>query len=195
MADAVTVGTILDTTSLELLDHAGDVHGDGAELGVRHEATGTKDTAKTANLAHHVGRSDACVKVDVASLDLSNQVVGADDLSASSLGLTSLLALGEDGDAHVLADAVGQGDGATDVLVGLTGVDAQADGALDGLVKLGGSELLHELHGGLRAVELALNLGCLLLVLLSVLRHFLPPCGSRGRSGHAPFHKSLPSRG
>ena len=53
-----------------------------------------------------------------------------------------------------LAGAVGKGDGTTDVLVSLTSIDAQTEVGLDGLVELGGVELLDELgslKGGCRA--------------------------------------------
>ena len=168
----MAVGAVLDAAGLELADHLGDVHGDGAELGVGHETTGAEDLAEAADLAHHVGGGDGGVEVQLASLDLGHEVIGADDVGASGLGLAGLLTLGEDGDADGLAGAVGQGDGAADVLVGLTGVNAQADGDLDGLVKLGGGQLLGELHGLLRGVELgAVDLLGSGLVVLSVLRH------------------------
>ena len=50
-----------------------------------------------------------------------------------------------DGNTNGLAGAVGQGDGTTDVLVSLTSIDAQTEVSLDGLVELGGVELLDEL--------------------------------------------------
>ena len=64
--------------------------------------------------------------------------------SRQLFSLASLLALGEDGHADGLAGAMRQGDGAANVLVGLTGVDAQTEVGLNGLVKLGGSDLLHQ---------------------------------------------------
>lgn len=145
MADAVAVGAVLNAASLELGDHLGDVHGHGAELGVRHETTGTKDLTDAANLGHHVRRSDSGVEVDLALLDLGDELVRTDDVGAGSLGLAGLLALGEDGNTNGLAGAVGQGDGTTDVLVSLTSIDAQTEVGLDGLVELGGVELLDEL--------------------------------------------------
>ena len=128
VADAVAVSAVLDAAGLELGDHLGDVHGDGAQLGVGHEATRAEDLTEAANLAHHVRGGDGGVKLDVASGDLCDEVVRADDVSTGLLGLGSLGALGEDGDADGLAGAVGQGDGTADVLVGLAGVNAQADG-------------------------------------------------------------------
>lgn len=151
MADAVAVGAILNAAGLELGDHLGDVHGHGAELGVRHEATGTKDLTNAANLGHHVRRSDSGVEVDLALLDLGDELVGTDDVGAGSLGLAGLLALGEDSNTNGLAGAVRQGDGTTDVLVSLTSIDAQTEVGLDGLVELGGVELLDEL-GSLKGV-------------------------------------------
>lgn len=151
MADAVAVGAILNAAGLELGDHLGDVHGHGTELRVRHEATGTKDLTDAANLGHHVRRSDSGVEVDLALLDLGDELVGTDDVGAGSLGLAGLLALGEDGNTNGLAGAVGQGDGTTDVLVSLTSIDAQTEVGLDGLVELGGVELLDEL-GSLKGV-------------------------------------------
>lgn len=108
MADAVTVGAVLNAASLELGDHLGDVHGHGAELGVRHEATGTEDLTNAANLGHHVRRSDSSVEVDLALLDLGDELVGTDDVGAGSLGLAGLLALGEDSNTNGLAGAVRQ---------------------------------------------------------------------------------------
>jgi hypothetical protein len=72
------------------------------------------------------------------------KVVAADDVSAGGLRLARLVALGEDGDPHGLAGAVGQGDRATDLLVRLACVDAEAEVGLDGLVELGRRELLRE---------------------------------------------------
>ena len=136
--DAELVGAILDLTGLELLDDAADVLGDGAELRVRHQTARTEDLTELADLAHLVGRGDGRVEVQEAALDLLDEVVAADDVGAGGLGLAGLVALGEDGDAHVLAGAVGQRNRAANLLLGLTSVDAEAEVDLDGLVELGG---------------------------------------------------------
>ncbi len=65
--------------------------------------------------------------------------------SAPAASASRAFALGEDGDTDGLAGTVGQRDGATDVLIGLTGVNAEAEVNFDGLVELGGVELLDEL--------------------------------------------------
>ena len=84
-------------------------------------------------------------------LDSSDELVGADDVGASGLSLAGLVALSEDSDADGLAGAVRQGDGAADVLVGLAGIDAEAEVNLDGLVELGG--------GGCSLTSLAASTG------------------------------------
>lgn len=94
-----------------------------------------------------------------------------------SLGLAGLLALGEDSNTNGLAGAVRQGDGTTDVLVSLTSIDAQTEVGLDGLVELGGVELLDELgslKGGVErgAVDL-LGSGVIALTMLSHVHYLL----------------------
>ena len=63
MADAVTVGAILNAAGLELGNHLGNIHGHGAELGVRHEATGTKNLTDAANLGIMFGVAIAASKL------------------------------------------------------------------------------------------------------------------------------------
>ena len=177
MADAIAVGTILNAASLELGNHLGNIHSNGAELGVRHQTTGAEDLTDAANLGHHGRQSDGSVELDVALLDLGDQLVGANDVGTGLTSLISLSTLGEDGDANDLAGAVRQGDGTTDVLIGLTGVDAKAEVSLDGLVKVGGCNLLDERDSLKRGVELSgINLlsgGALLLTVLSHITYLL----------------------
>ena len=102
----------------------------------------TEHLTETADNTHHVRGSDDDVEVEpVFLLDLLDEVHLADIVSAGSLGSLSLVALGEDENADVLAGAVGEDDGAADLLVSVTGVDAQLDVQLDGLVELRGSGL------------------------------------------------------
>ena len=97
----------------------------------------TEHAAEAADQAHHVGRGDHRVELGpVLLLDLLDQVLGADGVGAGGLGLVGLVALGEDDDALALAGAVRQHDRAADHLVGVLGVDAQADGDVDALVEL-----------------------------------------------------------
>ena len=105
MADAITIGAILNAASLELGDHLGNIHGNGAELGVRHQATGAEDLTDAANLGHHGRQSDGSVKLDVALLNLGDQLVGANDVGTSLASLIGLSALSEHGNTNGLAGA------------------------------------------------------------------------------------------
>ena len=106
-------------------------------LGVGHQALGAEDLTETADNAHHVGGSDDDVEIEpVFLLDLLDHVHLADVIGASLAGSVRLVALGEDENARGLTGTVGQDDRAADLLVGVTGVNAQLDVQLDGLVEL-----------------------------------------------------------
>ena len=137
---AVAVGAVLDLATLELGHGAGDVLGHGAGLRVRHQTSRAEGPPEATDERHHVGRGDGHVEVELARLDLRREVVGADDVGSRLAGLGGGLAGGEHGDAHVLARARRQGDGATHHLVGLAGIDPEAHRHVDALVEpaLGG---------------------------------------------------------
>ena len=103
MNDAGLVGTVLDLTSLGVLDGGGDIHSHGADLRVRHQTARTEDLAKLANDLHGIRRGDDDVEVQIAGLDFSGQIVETDDIGASGLGCFSLFALGENSNANGLA--------------------------------------------------------------------------------------------
>ena len=134
---AVAVRAVLHLAALELADRAADVGGDGARLRVRHEPSGPEGAAETADQGHHVGSGDGEVEVHLAGLDLGGEVIGADDVGSRGPGLLGGGAGGEHGHPHVAPGARGQGDGAANHLVSLTGVDPEADGHFDGLIELG----------------------------------------------------------
>ena len=167
--------------ALASLHGLGHVEGDGARLGVRHEATRTEDAAQAADGAHHVRGGDGDVEVEDALLDLLGEIVGADDVGAGLLRLASLVALGEHGHAHVLAQAVRKDRGAAHDLVGVAHVDAQPEVDLERLVELGGVEGLDEADG-LEGTVLAARLHCVAgrTVLAAVTGHALTSCGACG---------------
>ena len=94
---------------------------------------------------------------------------------AGRAGSVGLVALGEHQDAGGLAGAVGQHDGAADLLVSVTGVNTQLHMQLDGLIKLSGSGLADELQTFLGIIQCSLVdlLGDLLIFLTS--KHTLHP--------------------
>jgi dihydroorotase len=151
---AVAVGAVLDLAALELRHGASHVVGDGAGLRVRHQATGAERTTETTDERHHVGRGDGDVEVELAGLDLGGEVIGADDVGTRLTRRRSGLAGGEHGHAHILARARRQGHSAADHLVGLAGVDAEADGDVHALVEPALGDRLDDPHGLGRRVEL-----------------------------------------
>ena len=157
--DRGAVGAVLDLAGLGLLDRLGDVHRHRADLRVGHLALRAEDAAEAADDRHHVRRRDRDVEVGEALLDALGEVLGADDVGAGLLGLVGLVALGEDGDVDVLAEAVGQRDRAAQLLVGVADVQAGAHVDLDGLVELRALELLDQRDrlGG-RVLALAVDL-------------------------------------
>ena len=135
---------------------------------VGHQATGAQNLTQTANAAHHIGGSHDDVKIHEAAGDLCDQLVIANDISASSLGSSSCGALSNSADADGLAGAVGQNDSAADLLVSVTAINAQTDVQLDGLVELGGSGLAYQLQTLLGIVQVPRSI-CFALSL-----YFLP---------------------
>src|SRR5690606_11527101 len=115
--DTGLVGTVLHLSRLGVLHRGGDVGRDGADLGVRHQATGTEHLAQGTHDTHGVGRSDDHVEIQVASLDAFSQVFHTDDVGTGCLGDFSLLALGEHGNANALAGAGRQNHGTANELV------------------------------------------------------------------------------
>ena len=80
------------------------------------------------------GGGDDHVEVEpVLLLDLLGQIGLAHVIGAGLLGCVGLVALGEDQHAGHLAGAVGEHDGAADLLVSVTGVNAQLHVELYGL--------------------------------------------------------------
>ena len=129
--DTALVDLELHAATLDLADGARQVERDRARLGVRHEPAPAEDAAELADLAHHVGGRERDVELEPARLDALDEVVAADLVGAGAARLLGLVALGEDRDPHDLAGAVRQDDRAAHHLVGVAGVDAEADVRLD----------------------------------------------------------------
>src|SRR4051812_7935829 len=150
----VLVDAELDLAALDVVDSLGDIGGDGAGLGVRHETTGTEHAAEAADLAHEVRGGDDGVEVQTALRHLVDELVGADDVGARGTSGLGTVTGREDQDPGGLTGAVREVHGATDHLVGLARVDTQTEGDLDGAVELGRGGLLGETDGLERGVQL-----------------------------------------
>src|SRR5579871_6605031 len=148
------VGAVLELAGLRLGDSLGDVHRHRAGLRVRHETARAEDAAEAADVPHLVRRGDRDVEVGETFLDPLREIGGTDDVGAGLLRLARLVALGEDGDAHLLAAAVREHERAAQLLVGVADVEPEAEVHLDRLVELRAVHLLEELHALGRRVEL-----------------------------------------
>ena len=147
MNDVGLVQTILDLTGLGLLNGLGHIGGHGAGLGRGHQTLGAQHLTETANHTHHVGAGDDHVEIKpVFLLDLLHHVHIAHIVGAGLTGSVSLVALGEHQHADSLAGAVGQHDGAANLLVSVTGVNTQLHVQLNGLVELGAGGLADQLQ-------------------------------------------------
>src|SRR3954447_19851618 len=171
--DRGAVRPVLDLAGLGLLDGAGDVHRDRADLRVRHLALRAQDAPEAADDGHHVRRRDRDVEVGEALLlHARGEVLRADVVRAGLLGLARLVALREDGDRHVLAEPVRERDRAAQLLVRVADVEPGADVDLDRLVELRALRLLEQPHRLAGRVEpLAVDLLARLDVALAVLGH------------------------
>ena len=67
--------------------------GNGASLRVRHQTTRSEDLTQAANAAHHIRGGNQNVEVQVAALDLGDQIIIANFLSTGSLSSLSSVAL------------------------------------------------------------------------------------------------------
>ena len=104
--DVGLVQTVLDLTSLDFLNSSADVGSHGASIGGGHQALGAQNLTKTANQAHHIGRSNNNVELEPVLLgDLLNQLHAANIVSASSGSFVDLSVLGENQDPAGLAGA------------------------------------------------------------------------------------------
>src|SRR3546814_18004338 len=105
------------------------------------------------------------------------------------------IAVGEHGDPDVLARARRQGDGAAHDLIGLAGVDPEADRQLDRFVEAGGAEALHQLGGLGRREQLLTVVALRRVCVLLALRHdgslAFTSAGRGAQIGRAPCRESV----
>ena len=103
---------------------------------------GPSTRPRRAHERHQVGSGDGDVEIEHPPLDRLEQVLGADDVGTGISGLGRLLTCGEHRHPHVAAGAGRQADRAPHDLVGLAGVDPEAERHLDGLVEMGLGQVL-----------------------------------------------------
>src|SRR5713226_1202542 len=192
--NAELIGTKLDLAALDLAHGTRDVLGDGARLGVWHQTTRSEDLAQRADPRHHVRRRDRGIKVRPAVRHPLDEVLSAHEVRACFLRLARAVTDCEDGNAHLLAGAVGQDDRPTHHLLRVSRIDAKADVRLYGGVELGYRGVLGEryrLLGGEPAVAVGRHCGLDLLGRLDV---FLPvSLRHRYSMTSRPIDRAVPS--
>ena len=135
MDDVGFVQTVLDLTSLCFLNSFYNVRSYSASFWRRHQASWTENFTQTANNAHHVRASDDNVEIHPAALDFLHVLVRASVVCASCQSCVNLVAFAEYHNANGFAGAVWQNDRATNLLLSVTGVNAQSYMDLYGFVK------------------------------------------------------------
>ena len=150
---ALLVGTVLDFTGFLFADSFGNVHCDGAEFRVWHQAAGAEQFTETTDNAHHVGRGNRYVEIEPAALNLRNQIIGADIIRAGRFSFLSFFARHECQNFFRLADTVRQDNRAANLLVGIFRVNAKANMHFDCFVEFRRGGFLHELNGFVGGVK------------------------------------------
>src|SRR5260370_41751789 len=135
--DAELIGTNLDLAALNLAHGTRNVLGDGARLGVWHQTTRSEDLAQRADPRHHVRRRDRGIEVGPAVRYPLDEVLSAHEVRTCFLCFARAVTDCEDGDAYLLAGAVGQDDRPAHHLLRVSRIDAEADVRLYGGVVLG----------------------------------------------------------
>src|ERR1035437_2775029 len=157
--DAGLVDAELHFTSLDFMDRLDHVHGYGARLRVRHEASWTEDFTKLTDRAHHVGSGDHGVKIRPAfGLNLVDHVFAAHEIRAGFLRFAQFVAAGDHQHLFRLAEAFRHEDGAADHLVGVLGIDTETHVYFHGLVEFCVLDFLDERNGLFQEVILGFDL-------------------------------------
>src|SRR5689334_23337338 len=95
MNDARLIDAVFHLTCLGLLDGCFHIHRYGACFWIGHQSSRTEDLTELADLSHHVGRSDECVKVEPAALYAIDDLVAPGLISACLLRFADLIALSD----------------------------------------------------------------------------------------------------
>jgi hypothetical protein len=106
MHDAGLIDAVLDLASLGFLDGVGDVEGNRADLGVRHQATRTEHATELTDGTHEVRGRDHAIEIEKAFRDLSDQLIATGEVCSCGQGLFLFLTTREHEDAHGFASAV-----------------------------------------------------------------------------------------
>ena len=114
------------------------------------------DFAETADHTHHIGRCDDDIKAEPVFLgDLVNEILTANEISTSCLSSFILIFLAEYANPYSLTSAVRQYNCTTNLLVSVSGVNAQTDMSFYSFIKLCLSVFANQTQCFFRSILLA----------------------------------------
>ena len=175
MNDVGLIETVLNLTGLCVGNSLSNVRSNGTCLGRGHESARSENFTETADKAHHVGSGDSNVKFHPAlALNSCNKVFSADNLSACGFGCLCVIALCKNSNANLLARSVGKDNSTANLLVGVTGVNTEADMGFDGFVKFCGCGLYCEFESVRRIIKCcSVKKLCAFNILFSMFHNFI----------------------
>ena len=193
MNDTVLLGAELDLASFCVGYGGRNIHGNGAEFRVRHQAARAKNLTETADNSHHVRGCNNAIIVQIAFLHCFHQVFGANSVCTSFLGFFCFGFFCEDSNAHGFTGTMRQGNNTTDHLVSVTRINTKVHRHFDGFIEFGFCTFLDELHSSCEfvlgvTVDALIGLG----KAFTSLGHRLTPQPRDPSHGQSP--RSLPSR-
>ena len=145
MNDTSLINLEVNLTLLNLLNSLSDIHCHSTTLRVRHQTTGTEETAQRTNLTHARRHSDDDIDISPATFDLLNILIETSIVSTSCLSSLFLIWCTQSKHANCLTSSVRQRHHAANHLVSLTGINAQANIHIYRSIKLCCRDLLYEL--------------------------------------------------
>jgi len=171
--DVGLVGTELDTALGKLCKSCLQVEGNGLGLGVRHQASASKDGTKTTYVLHHVRGGDSHIEIHPTATDFLDQVVVTDKCGTGLASFLGLLSLGEYKYTLLGGELVGKDNRITDTLALLEG---KLDADFNSLIKLGKCNILYQGCSLFERVELgAVDFLDSIAIFLSVFHLTAPP--------------------
>ena len=84
MDNSTLIGTVLNLSSLCILDCRGDIHGHRSNLRIRHQSPRPENLTKLTNDPHRIRGSHNHIEIQIACLDLGGQVVKPDNIRTRS---------------------------------------------------------------------------------------------------------------
>ena len=137
MDDISLVKSVLDLTSLNILDSLYNVHCNCTSLWIWHKSLRTKYTSETSNNAHHVRCSDNYIEIKPSFiLDLWNELIATSVISACSKCLINIVTLSENKNLYSLTCSVRKNNGTTYLLICMTSINTKSDVCFDCLIEL-----------------------------------------------------------